>query len=256
MAFSLAYYRAMLGNLQAANWALKTVAKALELTPHHAVGTCVLRHDVDRLPSRAVAMATLENKVGIRATYYFRCRKSGRFPVAEIKAIAALNHEVGYHYETLTQHSGDMIAASDAFQRNLSYFREIAPCHTVSMHGAPLSRYDNQTLIEQMDLSALGLRGDAVRDMARLQPIYVTDTGGSWNSGGHRNRRDMAGELIRNPPDFLDRRAMVEFSVELRRPLYINSHPERWPASAIGRFQTSATDALANVAKRLARAVA
>ena len=33
---------------------------------------CLIRHDVDRMPNRALKMAKLEKSIGIRSTYYFR----------------------------------------------------------------------------------------------------------------------------------------------------------------------------------------
>ena len=35
----------------------------------------IIRHDVDRMPYRALDMAKLESKKGIKSTYYFRSKK-------------------------------------------------------------------------------------------------------------------------------------------------------------------------------------
>jgi len=253
MPFSLDYYRAMLFNLLGAGRTPITIAKALDLEIEHASSRVVLRHDVDRFARRAVAMAELEHDLGIQSTYYFRCTRTGRFPSDAIRTIAELGHEVGYHYETLSQFGGSPQLAVKAFIRNLSKFRQVAPCQTISMHGAPLSRHDNQDLIEHLELTSLHIKGDAVRDMRRLHPVYVTDTGGNWNLSGHRNRRDVAGEIREDVPDFLDAVALSVYCASLPRLLYINSHPERWPNTMIGRMQVVATDMLSNIAKRVVR---
>jgi hypothetical protein len=247
--FSLAYYDALLANLEAANRVPARVVDAFDATAASWASLCILRHDVDRLPWRAVAMARLEAGHGIRATYYFRCSVEGRFPEEAIRTISAQGHEVGYHYETLSQHAGDTVRALAAFERNLESFRRIAPCETVSMHGAPLSRHNNQDLLVGIDLARFGLRGDAVLDLARIRPIYITDTGGSWNAGGGRNFRDIGGELAPAVPDLADPHSAVPFLKAFARPLYISSHPERWPRTLAGRIQSRLSDALVNAAK-------
>ena len=62
----------------------------------------ILRHDVDKLPENALAMAQLENTMGIKSTYYFRTTKDVFDPVI-IKKISELDHEIGYHYECLDE---------------------------------------------------------------------------------------------------------------------------------------------------------
>ncbi|MDZ7721988.1 MAG: hypothetical protein U5R06_03960 [candidate division KSB1 bacterium] len=58
----------------------------------------ILRHDVDRRPEYALAMAQLEAEYGIRGTYYFRIVPES-FQPHIIRQIAELGHEIGYHYE-------------------------------------------------------------------------------------------------------------------------------------------------------------
>lgn len=61
---------------------------------------CVLRHDVDRLPENSLVTAKIEAELGIKGTYYFRIVPES-FDERIIKDIAALGHEIGYHYEEL-----------------------------------------------------------------------------------------------------------------------------------------------------------
>ncbi len=60
----------------------------------------VLRHDVDRRPQNALAMAEIEHTLGIQGSYYFRIVPSS-FDLDVIKKIAGMGHEIGYHYEDL-----------------------------------------------------------------------------------------------------------------------------------------------------------
>ena len=256
MTFSLAYYETMLANIVASGRIVLPVADALTLDAPHAAAYCVMRHDVDRLPARAVRLARLEHEYGIRSSYYFRRTRGERFASSAIEAIARCGHEVGLHYETLSRCRGDVANAVESFGRDLAAFRAIAPCTTVSMHGAPLSRFNNQDLVAYLDLDALGLKGDAVAHMRRLNPVYITDTGGAWNAGASRNLRDVAGDAVTDVPDLSRPDAALPFLAEIGRLLYLSCHPERWPATVAGRAQVFVADALANFAKLMLRASA
>ena len=254
MTFSLSYYHKLIVNLRSAGRTFSTVVAATEKSGAEVGRLCILRHDVDRIPRRSLAMSKIENQLGVKATYYFRCSKDGRFPTDYVEQIAALGHEVGYHFETLSQFQGNSTKAVEAFERNLAHFRSIAPCKSVSMHGAPLTRHNNQDLAKFVNFAGLGLI-DAVYDLASLYPIYFTDTGGAWNVSGHRNRRDIVGELARSVPDFLRASELAAYSTDFPRPLYFNTHPERWPQSGAGSIQVGVTDTLTNIAKLVVRSV-
>jgi len=60
----------------------------------------VLRHDVDKLPENALRMAELEDRLGVKASYYFRMKKES-YDEDVIRQIVDMGHEVGYHYEDL-----------------------------------------------------------------------------------------------------------------------------------------------------------
>ena len=217
-----------------------------------AQSRCILlRHDVDRRPARSVAMAKLEAKKNISATYYFRITKTGQFPVQAVKDIAALGHECGYHYEVLSDCKGDMAAASELFKKNLAGLREIVTVDTVSMHGAPLSPHDNQDFGDTLNFSEYGLKGDAVRTVEKFDPLYFTDTGGIW-ADGKANLRDRVGTRVPElQPDEVGFRDYVEQS---EVPIYISTHPERWPSGTIGQLQARLRDGGVNVVKRTLRA--
>ena len=68
-----------------------------EDTTHHS-SLVILRHDVDRLPENSLRTARIEQEMGIRGSYYFRIVPES-WDEKIIKEIAALGHEIGYHYE-------------------------------------------------------------------------------------------------------------------------------------------------------------
>jgi len=57
---------------------------------------------VDRKPGNALKMARLEDEMGIRATYFFRIVKES-YDEDIIRQIAEMGHEIGYHYENLSE---------------------------------------------------------------------------------------------------------------------------------------------------------
>jgi len=64
--------------------------------------TIVLRHDVDKLPDNSLKTAIIEHDLGINGSYYFRS-VSESFDDKIIRQIAELGHELGYHYENLSE---------------------------------------------------------------------------------------------------------------------------------------------------------
>ena len=79
----------------------------------------IIRHDIDRNPEQALAFAQLENKLGVKSTYYFLTSKQIFIP-AIITQISKLGHEIGYHYRDLVNAKGNYEKAIESFQCNLS----------------------------------------------------------------------------------------------------------------------------------------
>ena len=80
----------------------------------------IMRHDVDDLPLQSLAKAEIEKAMGVRSTYYFRVVEESNHPEI-IKKIAALGHEIGYHYEDLSLTNGNFKKAIKLFEKNLNF---------------------------------------------------------------------------------------------------------------------------------------
>ena len=245
MAFPLAHYRALLVNLLERRYSLLPVRAYFERYFEPAV---FLRHDVDRLPGRAVRMARAEHALGVKATYYFRSDAGGEFPEAAVRAVAALGHEIGYHYEVVTRYGAGSAEAVEAFARDLASLRKLSDVKTVAAHGSPLSGATNIGYARGLDRSALGLLGEPQTDFDFSRVLYVTDTGGIF--GSPHNRRDWSpGKNLRGPmtPESLGRWLCPE-----REPLVLlTTHPERWPESRTAAEVHGALDWGINLMKRL-----
>lgn len=141
----------------------------------------LLRHDIDRSPSQAMPLARIEASLGIFGTYYFRC-KPWVFNPKVMKDIRGLGHEIGYHYECLTDAHGDFPRARDIMKRNLARFRETTDVQTAAMHSRPLSKWDNRLIFDKYELGEFALTGEAYKSIDHNSYVYVADSGRNWNS--------------------------------------------------------------------------
>ena len=229
--FTITSYQSLLDTLQAQPYTFQTFAhylKAAAKTP------LILRHDVDLLPHNSLRFAKIQAERGIQATYYFRAVPQS-YDEAIIRRIAELGHEIGYHYETMDHCRGDVDKAYDAFCQNLKKFRKLASIETISMHGSPLSKYDNRTIWQKYDYKSLGLIGEPYFDIDFNTLYYLTDTGRRWD--GHLfNVRDKA--TADNPltnPEFLQLRFHSTQDIistidkgHFPKQAMLNFHPQRW----------------------------
>ena len=147
--FSLDIYRILLETLQRKGYQLIGYADYLKLKDKSGKFV-ILRHDVDAKPENSMKTAQIEASIGAKASYYFRCGKESNNP-SMIKAIVALGHEIGYHYEDMSLCDGDIDTAWDHFQTWLEYFRRYYAVETICMHGAPTSKWDSKDLWTKYD---------------------------------------------------------------------------------------------------------
>ncbi len=220
----MAKYGELCRALLSSGYAPVTVYQYLTDPPRGRV--VVLRHDVDRKPGNALAMADLEHALGIHSTYYFR--HPATFVPEVIGEIRDLGHEVGYHYEVLAKTRGDCDAAIELFSCELAEFREICDVRTICMHGSPPSPHDNRDLWEAYDFRDFGVAGEAYLSMAGNGLCYLTDTGRNWN-GRHSLRDAMPGARSVPVETTDDLVRWVESSEA--EGLYLTVHPERWAVS-------------------------
>jgi hypothetical protein len=188
-----------------------------------------------------------------------------------IRYIAALGHEVGYHYETMDTVStssrsrpvggrSDLLfkdekdyfvesskknetpcndeiidAAYQLFCFNLDTFRQIANIKTICMHGSPRSKFDNREIWNKYNYRELGIVGEPYFDIDFNEFFYLTDTGRRWD--GHRvSVRDKMQQQERwNSAGlrFRSTKDIIKAANENRLPskIMITVHPQRWNKS-------------------------
>ena len=185
-------YRALLEGLQAKGYELVSYGeycrrKSKVESRKSKDKFVILRHDVDAKPENSLQTAQIEHSLGAKASYYFRtgesgCYKGSKLSLPEsVRAIAALGHEIGYHYEDMSLCGGDFEKAYDHFQTWLEYFRQYYAVETICMHGAPTSKWDSKDLWQKYDYKALGIIGEPYFDTPFGEVFYLTDTGRCWD---------------------------------------------------------------------------
>lgn len=102
--FTLELYYSFIASFQQAGYQFQTFEEFVA-QPNDGK-TVVMRHNVDELAWNALKIAQLENKLGIRLTYFFRIVKQSNVP----EVIEQVD-EVGYHYEDMALAEGDMTKA-------------------------------------------------------------------------------------------------------------------------------------------------
>lgn len=234
MDFTINTYNKLLNTLQSQGFSFRTFAAFISQPPPAGRRFIILRHDVDALPQNSLRFAQIQSALGIAGTYYFRMVPQS-YNEAVIRQIADMGHEVGYHYETMDTCKGNVDKAYTEFCRNLDKFRKLAEIKTISMHGSPMSKFDNRDIWKKYDYKKLGILAEPYFDINFNELFYITDTGRRWD--GHLyNVRDKATKD--NPianPDFLTRRyhstndiihAVNEGIFPVQTML--NFHPQRW----------------------------
>lgn len=192
----------------------------------------IMRHDVDKKAPNALVIAKMDAESGIRSSFYFRFDEQTNQPEV-IQAVAALGHEIGYHYEDLSYCQGDVKWAMQRFKENLGYFRGFYPVKTICMHGAPHSPYDGRDLWKRCDYHNFGVIGEPYFDMDFSKVFYLTDTGRRWD-GFNVSLRDKVpdhqeewagrGWVYHSTGDIM--KALAEGTFP--KQLMLTTHPQRW----------------------------
>jgi hypothetical protein len=221
--FSQTTYSALLQELLASGYSFQTVeAYFIKTSPKVAI----LRHDVDSWPSNALQMAKIEQEAGAKATYYFRMSPLS-YNARIIKQIADFGHEIGYHYEDVTTHHGNLEKALKSFSTNLEKLRQFYPVRTIAMHGKPLSRHHNLDLWKENDYRQFGLIGEPYLSLDFDKVLYLTDTGNCWD--GHQySIRDGVSSRFRFPIHTTDELIQHLREGKLPDQIMLNIHPARW----------------------------
>jgi len=102
----------------------------------------VVKHDVETNVAKALELAKIEHRYNIKATYYIQADLLEENK-EKLQEIAALGHEIAYHYDVLDANDGNYEAAIKEFQKHLDTFRSLGfTIKTVCPHGNPIKIRD------------------------------------------------------------------------------------------------------------------
>lgn len=183
--------------------------------------TLILRHDVDQHPRSALAMAAIEEDLGVRSTWYFRWRTAHEAVVGDLRK---RGFAVGLHYETLSRRvletglgpaddPSTLIEESRELLRHelAAFEKRHGPARSACPHGDSRTPWiHNGVLLRGGDLSAYGIEFDGNEAMRKHKARYwLTDR--STAEGGWENRVD--------PERLLERGTS---------PILCLTHPNNW----------------------------
>jgi hypothetical protein len=245
--FTLASYLSIIDAGLAAGYRTFTVAQWYEQPTSAPETALVLRHDVDRRPQNALAMARDEATRGVSATYYFRIVPSA-FDEDIVKTVADLGHEVGYHYEDFYLADYEPKRAIALFEEHLSRLRAIAPVSTIAMHGSPLARFNNMKLWEYEQFEKYDLR-DCVLSYDWTSFVFLTDTGRTFGETKANLRDTIQANTAEGVSSSQD---VVDYLRSRGHPrIQLSTHPERWNDALLPWIRQAAIDIAANGIKRV-----
>ena len=253
--FTLKTYKKVLQAFLASGYSFQTFQDFIQQPEKKSV---ILRHDVDRKPENALVIAEMEKEAGIKASYYFRIVKES-YDEDIIKQIAEMGHEIGYHYENLSEISKErgvkseeelLELAIDDFRLNLEKLRKLYPVTTICMHGSPLSKWDNKDLWKKYDYRDYGIIAEPYFDINWQKMFYLTDTGRKWNNTSSSVRDKVNSEFdiaIQSTSHVI---ALAERNA-LPRQVMINTHPQRWTDNPVKWTKELVWQNVKNVVKRI-----
>ncbi|NDA63524.1 MAG: hypothetical protein EBX50_16035 [Chitinophagia bacterium] len=227
------------------------------VTNQQAKSNLILRHDVDAFPQNSLEFAHIQAELGISGTYYFRMVPQS-FDETIIKEIVDLGHEVGYHYETMDTCKGNVDKAYYEFCCNLEKFQKITPIRTISMHGSPMSPYDNREIWKKYDYKKYGIIAEPYFDINFNELFYITDTGRRWDGHLYNIRDKATNENPITNPDFLNLRFHSTHDIikavqneQFPKQAMLNFHPQRWNDKLIPWLKEFMWQNIKNQGKRM-----
>jgi hypothetical protein len=236
MDFTLKKYGKLIENIGPGDWTLKNYLKNNS--------AFIIRHDVDRMPIQALKMAEVENKFGIKSSYYFRVRPK-LFNEDLIDQIYKLGHEIGYHYEIMDKAKGNLSIAQKIFKTELAFFSRWKS-DTVAMHGNPLTKYNNLDFWKHKSLETYNLLGEAYLSIDFNKVVYYTDTGRGWNKTiSFKDKGNKHLHKICNTDH------LIEIISKNEKFNYIMTHPCYWSDDGLSWTRIKVIECLKNIIKHL-----
>jgi len=199
--YSLAGYKKLVTKLLARGYAVASFHNADPVQRH-----LILRHDVDMSLDAAVTMAQLENRMGVTSTYFVLLRTEfynvfSRRGSDAVRAIQALGHEVGLHFDA-AYYDADDTDFSEMAVRECDILEAVTSnqVRSLSLHRPHPAMLDTELAVPGR------INAYAARFFREIG--YCSDSRGAWHHG----------HPLEHP------------AVQEGRALQLLTHPIWWPA--------------------------
>ncbi len=190
---------------------------------------CILRHDIDYLPGRAIVMGEIEAELGIRASYFFQIvaqtynlREANNYRV--LHQLKALGHTIGLHFDASWKDDAEweeLPALCDREKVAFEALTQISPCEMISFHNP--HRFADRVL----DQTIPGMR-HSYEPALFSQIKYLSDSQG-WYEG-----------------------CVCKLFEQRSYPvIQLLTHPYIWPDAASGDFITDMASMITDAKHRL-----
>lgn len=199
----------------------------------------IIKHDVETNVKRAIRMAEIENKYGLRATYYVQSYLlKSENNIEGLKKIQKLGHEVTYHYDVLDSNNGDYDLAEKEFDDTLLLFEKNGfSVKTVCPHGNPVMKRDgwssNKDFFRNKNLNAkYSYIADIVINPEKFinkEMLYVSDAGFGWKIISDISNNDY--QAIQKDIKLKSLKDVLKLMNDQNRTLILSAHPHRWQDS-------------------------
>ena len=216
----------------------KTIRVDQILDQEAGQGWLAIKHDVETDVPKALALAKIEAKYGIVATYYVQADLVDAHHRL-LQEIQALGHEVSYHYDVLDANGGDRSQAVAEFDANLAKFRHYGfAVKSVCPHGNPVMiRHGWHSNKDFFRDPSIAQRYPDILDMVIALPTrlkesyrYISDAGYGFKQIVNIAENDRT-QAQRDIP-ITDYEALLTHLMT-PSPLILSTHPHRWERSAV-----------------------
>ena len=171
--FTYLHYRKILSNALEAGYQFTDFY-------HLPTGKCIyLRHDIDLLPHRAIEIARIEAKMGIRASYFFMIN-SPLYNIFEgycldiIREICLMRHPLGLHIDPdIMLHIGGGWSFDQMIDRLISAFGGMIPV------GRVVSIHRPTSLVLDQKFTTISTYEPTFFSHIK----YISDSAGVWREG-------------------------------------------------------------------------
>jgi len=149
----------------------------------------ILRHDIDALPVRYLALAKIEKSLGIKATYFVRVHGQYYYPSDKktlkiFKEILKMGHEIGLHSEARSLSKVFQSPEIDLFKSEKTYLEEIlgVKIESASEHGDLGRRTDfwQDHFFKKVPKKTVGIK-HYPQEFKEFK--YLSDSLSSWKEG-------------------------------------------------------------------------